>query len=253
MISSMFGWGPARSQRVGARTPVKRLATEEITINGVRIELLRKEIKNLHLSVLPPDGRVRVSVPMRLPIERVISAIEARFEWILTQRLRLAATAEPELFLDGDFVPLWGVPHVIELVRGNGKAKACVAALGVIELTVGSGSTAEVRRTLVEGLYRQQLKSQAAPLLLKWEYALGVKASELRVRKMTTRWGSCNVAVGRIWLNLELARRPQECLEYVVVHELTHLLEAGHGPRFSAHMDRALPNWRDRKRQLNEG
>lgn len=239
----------AKSKKaVSAKVPS---TSHEITVKGIRVELLRKEIKNVHLRVYPPDGHVRVSAPTRLPLDSVVGLIEERLEWIQAQRLRVCTGAAPIRFVDGEMHWFGGRAYTLSVIDTPRKERVALVFPGILELHSKSGSTAEERRKLLEDWYREQVRSKAAPFFEKWERILGAEAAEWRVRKMSTRWGTCNVKAKRIWLSLELAKKSDDCLEYVVVHELAHLLEPGHGPRFVAHMDRAISNWRDLKKKLN--
>lgn len=251
MRSSLIGWNSLKAAKSSKASPKVSLASGEITVKGIRIELLRKEIKNVHLRVYPPDGRVRISVPTRLPLDSVVGLIEERLEWIQAQQLRVCTVATPARFVDGEIHLFGGRAYNLSVIDTLAKERVVLVSPNILQLRSRIGSTAEDRRKLLEGWYREQLRSRADPFFEKWERILGVEAAEWRVRKMSTRWGSCNVKAKRIWLSLELAKKSDDCLEYVVVHELAHLLEPGHGPRFVAHMDGAISNWRDLRKKLN--
>ncbi len=251
MRSSLRGWNSRKAAKSSKASRKVSSASGEITVKGIRVELLRKEIKNVHLRVYPPDGRVRVSVPARLPLDSVVGLIEERFEWIQAQQLRVCTVATPARFVDGEIHLFGGRAYNLSVIDTLAKERVVLVSPNILQLHSGIGSTAEDRRKLLEGWYRTQLRSRAEPFFEKWEKILGVEAAEWRVRKMSTRWGSCNVKAKRIWLSLELAKKSDDCLEYVVVHELVHLLEPGHGPRFVAHMDGAISNWRYLRKKLN--
>ncbi|MDA8080877.1 MAG: SprT family zinc-dependent metalloprotease [Actinomycetota bacterium] len=240
---------PARVNAVDAvRVPAPHV---EMNVQGIRIELLRKEIKNLHLRVYPPDGRVRISVPRNLPLSSVVEMIEQRIEWIHAQQLRVSGTVRKLEYLDGETHWFRGSPFRLRVIENAGCASVEITEPGTIELRTRQICSGEERRKLLETWYRGQVRLRAAPMFERWTAVLDVEFREWRVRKMSTRWGSCNVRERRIWLSLDLAKKSDECLEYVVVHELVHLLEPGHGPRFVDQMDRAISNWRDLKRKLN--
>ncbi len=226
-------------------------APVEITVRGIRVELLRKEIKNLHLRVYPPDGRVRISVPRQFPINSVVDVIEQRIGWIQAQQSRVSGHFLRLSYVDGETHWFSGRPLRLRVTECAEKGKIDIPEPGVIELCIKRASSEEERRRLFESWYREQLRLRAAPLFEEWADVLGVQVGEWRIRKMSTRWGSCNVGEKRIWLSLELAKKSDDCLEYVVVHELAHLIEPGHGPRFVAQMDRTISNWRELKRKLN--
>ena len=240
---------PAKAKTAdGVRAPAPHV---EMTVRGIRVELLRKEIKNLHLRVYPPDGRVRISAPRNLPISSVVEMIEQRIEWIQAQQLRVSGTVKRLEYQDGETHWFGGSPFRLRVIENAGRANVEIAEPGIIELRTRQICSDEERRKLLESWYRGQVRLRAAPMFERWTEVLGVEVREWRIRKMSTRWGSCNVRERRIWLSLDLSRKSDECLEYVVVHELVHLLEPGHGPRFVARMDRAISNWRDLKRKLN--
>ncbi len=243
-----LSWGNSTPKRESAE---RQRSVSEITVKGMRVELLRKEIKNLHLRVHPPDGRVSISVPRQLPIRLVVALIEERLEWIRAQQLRLSTSSSPIRFTDGERHLIAGDDYVLRVVECSSHFGARVVAPDILEIRARAGSTIDARGRMLDAFYRSEVLMRAAPFFARWERVLGVQASEWRVRKMSTRWGSCNVAAKRVWLSLELAKKPDDCLEYVVVHELAHLLEAGHGPRFVSCMDKSLPDWRARKRKLN--
>ncbi|TAN27651.1 MAG: M48 family peptidase [Actinomycetota bacterium] len=233
------------SARKAPREPV------EIVVKGISIELVRKEIKNLHLRVYPPEGRVRITAPNLLSTDAVVRVVEQRIKWIQAQRLKVAAGAAQPNYEDGEIHWFAGNRCRLSVVGTVGKPTVEYLQPGIIRLGIRRNSTCEDKRRLLEKWYREQMRIRAPILIELWEKRLGVELYEWRIRKMSTRWGSCNVRAKRIWLSLELIKKPNECLEYVVVHEIMHLLEPGHGPKFTARMDLALPNWRDLKRKLN--
>ena len=249
--SFLTGRQPGKSGKPRESSYRVPLQPVEIVVQGINIELVRKEIKNLHLRVYPPEGRVRVSAPSQLPIAAVVKVVEQRIQWIQAQRLKVAAGVAHLSYEDREIHWFAGSRCSLSVVGTEGKPTVEYLQPGIIRLSVKHDSTCEDRRRLLEQWYRGQMQIRIPPLIEMWEKKLGVEVSEWRIRRMSTRWGSCNVNARRIWLSLELIKKSKECLEYVVVHELTHLLEPGHGPRFIARMDIALPNWRDLKRELN--
>jgi len=220
----------------------------QLTIDGIPVEVLRKNIKRMHLYVLPPDGHVRVTVPQRLAQWEVEEFLHSRADWIRAHRARFAALAlpsEPARFESGETVWLWGEPLslvVIEAPRGS------VAAEGSrLWLAVPPGTEVEGRRQLVREWQRRLLKEEIAARLPLWEAKTGLFCSGWQVRHATSRWGSCNVRRRTLSFNLQLAMHPKECLDYVLLHELCHLAVADHGPRFEALLRRFMPDWRRRK------
>ncbi len=221
-------------------------------IGGVVVSVVRKRIKNLHLGVYPPNGRVRVAVPMGVSDDAVRLAVVDRLAWIRRQQARFAAQPRQSVreMISGESHYFLGRRYRLRVVEGVGAgAASCQGSM--IELRVPRGADAARRERVLHEWYRRQLKALLPALLASWEEKLGVQTRDWGVKKMKTRWGSCNPRARRIWLNLELAKKPVHCLEYVLVHELAHLVERGHGERFLAIMDRHLPQWRVYRQELN--
>lgn len=224
----------------------------EIEIGSITMQLHRKAIKNLHLSVLPPDGRVRISVPESMTETAIRMAVISRIPWIKKQQSDFAKQSrqsEREM-VSGECHYLWGRRYRLNVVERVGKSEIKLGR-GQLHLYVNTTTTLESRALLLSLYYREVLKVRIAELLPQLERKVGVTPTYLGVKKMKTKWGSCNIQAKRIWLNLELAKKPPECLEYILVHELVHLLERNHNERFKAHMDKLLPNWRERRDLLN--
>ncbi len=244
---------------------------DQITVDGLAVEVIRKRVKHLRLTVYPFDGRVRVSAPLRADDAAVRQAIISRMAWIRRHlaRSRGQAAPAPRAYVSGETHDFAGVGHLLNVIEHDGAGRvvrrdgdeadhAYLAPVPitdgrppVIDLFVRRGSDAGRRAAVLAAWYRAELKAQIPPLLAKWQPVIGVEAAAWGVKAMRTRWGSCNAAARRIWLNLELAKKPPHLLEYVLVHELVHLLERGHGARFHAHMDRFLPGWRQMRAALD--
>ena len=225
----------------------------QIRVSGVPVEIVRKGIKNLHLGVYPPHGRVRVAAPLRVSDAAVRLAVVGKLGWIKRQRARFEAQprqSEREM-VSGESHYFLGQRYRLRVVTYEGPAKVIARNKSIIELHVRRESSAEQRERVLQRWYRQQLKELIPPLLEKWQPALGVQADEWAIKKMKTKWGACNVKVRRIWLNLELAKKPVQCLEYIIVHELVHLLERHHNDTFVALMNKFLPQWKSRRSELN--
>lgn len=233
-------------------------STGTLEINGLTFELERKRIKNLYLKVLPPEGRLHVSAPARMPIEAVIDFLILKQDWIrkqqekLQNRLEAAPVQNPE-YRSGEEVYLWGRRFVLEVRYHQRKNEAyCISTGILLHVKKGEGeSKPKERYSVLKQLYREELEAKLPDLFSRWEEVIGVKAKEWNLRDMTSRWGSCNVRQKRICLNLKLAGKEPECLEYVVVHELVHLLESSHNHIFKSYMDQFLPGWRKIKAKLN--
>lgn len=224
-----------------------------ITLRGLRVEVVRKQIKNLHLGVYPPNGRVRVAAPLLLNDDAVRLAIINKLGWIRRQQAKFENQSRQSAreMVSGETHYLFGQRYRLRIIEDGGPARIQIQNKSIIELHIKSGTSIEYRERLLQEWYRSQLKLLIPPLIKKWETRLGVKVKEWGIRKMRTKWGACNEEAARIWLNLELAMKPENCLEYVLVHEMTHLLERHHNDRFTALMDKYLPSWRSLKEELN--
>jgi len=220
-------------------------------LGDVAVEVLYKDIKNVHLRVFPPDGRVRVSAPRRMPASALRTILEDKRAWIEAKRAKMQAqeAVAPWNFEDGEVHDVWGVPHRLQVVERVGRARVTMGE-GVLTLVVPLDTERERRGEILERWYRRNIEQSLHDLLPRWEARMGVSVTKVQVRRMKTRWGSCSTGKRTIRLNTELARRPPECLEYVLVHELTHLHEPSHNRRFYALMDRYLPTWRVAKEVL---
>ena len=225
----------------------------KITVNGLPVDIVRKDIKNLHLGVYPPHGRVRVAAPLRVSDNAVRLAVIGKLGWITRQRARFDGQprqSEREM-VSGETHYLLGQRYRLRVVNYNGPAKLIVRNGSIIELHVRRELNAAQRERVLQRWYRQQLKELIPPLLQKWQGALNVEVREWGVKKMKTKWGACTVEARRIWINLELIKKPVQCLEYIVVHELVHLLERHHNETFTALMTKLLPQWKARRAELN--
>ena len=224
-----------------------------MTVGGVEVAVLRKAIKNLHLGVYPPNGRVRVATPLAVSDEAVRLAVVGKLGWIRRQRARFVAQPRQSRreMVSGESHYFQGRRYRLRVVHNDGAAKVVRRNNSTLELQVRPETTVTGRERILQQWYRQHLRELIPALLEKWQAVLGVHASEFGIKKMKTKWGTCNVEARRIWINLELAKKPVSCLEYIIVHELTHLLERNHNDRFTAIMDRHLPTWRMSRKELN--
>ncbi|HMI84205.1 MAG TPA: SprT family zinc-dependent metalloprotease [Polyangiaceae bacterium] len=226
--------------------------THGLTVSGLRVSVVRKAIKNLHLGVYPPDGRVRVAAPLAVSDAAVRVAVIGKLRWINRQRASFALQAregEREM-VNGESHYFLGRRYRLELLDGDG-ASGVRLRKQTLEIRARPDANANHRAQVLQRWYREQLKELVPPLLEKWQTVLGVRISGWGIKRMKTKWGSCNADARRIWLNLELAKKSPECLEYLIVHELAHLLARKHDDRFIALMDRQLPKWRLYQKELN--
>lgn len=226
---------------------------DTIVIGELEISVDRKAIKNIHLSVYPPDGRVHLSAPERFDLDALRVYTIGRLDWIEKQQreLRGQARETPREYINRESHYFGGQRYLLRIEEEAG-SKARISTGGKeLLMQVPLNCTTEQRRGLLYTHYRNHLKSAVPSLITHYEKLMGVSVAEFRIRRMKTKWGSCNIEARRIWLNLELARKPPECLEYLVVHEMVHLLERKHSNRFAQLMDRYLPSWRGSRELLN--
>ena len=222
-----------------------------LNISGIPIEVCKKDIKNMHLYVKPPNGNVVVSAPLTMSDEAIERFVRTKASWIKKQVAKFdnqPRQSERE-YVSGETLFVWGKRHYLQTEYGNKNSLVLSGDRAV--LTVRKESTAEHRENFVREWYRELLKAEIARLLPKWEKATGLKATGWQTKYMTTRWGTCNIKTGKIWLNLQLAKKTPECLEYVILHELVHLVEKTHNERFVSLMDKYMPMWREVKTTLN--
>lgn len=225
----------------------------QLEVSGIRVDVVRKDIKNLHLAVYPPSGRVRVAAPQHLDDEAVRLAVVSRLAWIRRKRENYVAQERQSAreMVTGESHYVRGRRYRLDVVEVTGRPSVALRDGHTLEIRVGAGTSAAEREQLLQRWYRRLLRSQVEELIAKWEAIIGVDVGEWRVKKMKTRWGTCNSEARRIWINLELAKKPPNCLEYILVHELVHLIERRHNKRFRELMDRHLPQWRICRDELN--
>jgi predicted metal-dependent hydrolase len=229
------------------------ISHQRIDVSGITVEVVRKEIKNLHVGVYPPHGRVRVAAPLRLNDEAVRLAVISRLGWIRRKRKAFEGQdrqSEREL-VTGESHYFQGRRYLLDVIEEDASPAVRLAGRSTMELRVRPGSDRYARELVLHRWYRQQVREQIPPLLAKWEPRVGETVGEVRIKRMKTLWGSCNAAARRIWLNLELAKKPASCLEYIMVHEMVHLLEPRHTERFRELMDAVMPQWRLHRDELN--
>ena len=228
-------------------------ASAYLTVAGINVDVVYKDIKNLHIGVYPPVGRVRVAAPKRLDDDQVRLALVKRLPWIRSQRDRLqrADRQSQREMVAGESHYVWGSRYRLKLLERGGHPHVELDGNRLV-LYLPEGTSAERRRELLDRWYRARLREAVPKVIARWEPTIGVQVPRWTIRRMKTKWGSCNRETGHIWLNLELAKKHPDCLEYVAVHEMTHLLERGHGRRFVKLMDGFMRDWRARRDRLNE-
>ncbi len=227
--------------------------THQITVNGLVIDVVRKNIKNLHLAVYPPTGRVRVAVPLRVNDDAVRLFAISRWGWIKRQQSKFSAQERqaPREYISGESHYFQGQRYLLSVRYHDGPPQVTVRNKTTLDLLVRTGSDTAQRGRVLQAWYRQELKPILPELIERWAAVVGVEVKAWGVKQMKTRWGTCNIGARRIWLNLELAKKPLVCLEYVIVHELVHLLERHHTERFKALMTTFMPQWPHHRDALN--
>ena len=223
-----------------------------LQLGDLQVAVVRKKIRHLHLCVQPPDGHVKISAPARLSQESIRLFAISKIGWIRKQQAKIRSQERetPREYRELETHWVWGGRCRLHVVEEN-RTPSVTLDHDTLILRVRPGTDTRHRQAVVEDWHRSQIRDAAAPLIAKWELAMGVKVEKVFIQKMKTLWGSCNSRRRTVRLNSELAKKPRECLEYIVVHELAHILERSHGPRFVALMDRHLPNWRFFKDCLN--
>lgn len=207
----------------------------------------------MHLAVYPPNGRIRLSAPEKTDKEVLRLFTISKLGWIKKQvkSFEQQARETPRQFVSGESHYFQGKRFLLEIIEAEGKQFVQLKGTKKIEIHCRPDSSKAKRAELLKKWYREQLKVQIPGLLKKWEMKIGVKSNDWRVKQMKTKWGACNIEAKRIWINLELAKKPKNCLEYIIVHELIHLLERNHNDRFVAYLDEFMPKWRLQRDELN--
>lgn len=227
-------------------------ASAYLSVRGIDVDVIYKDIKNLHIGVYPPLGRVRVAAPERLDDEQVRLAVIQRLPWIKRQReqLKTAPRQTEREMVTGESHYVWGLRKRLKVVERPGRTHLETDGDRLV-LYTPSSTTAEQRRAALDLYHREQLREAIPSVIETWEQKLDVSVPKWTIRRMKTKWGSCNRETRHLWLNVELAKKHPDCLEYIVVHEMAHYFERNHGERFTKLMDKHLPDWRSRREQLN--
>ena len=224
-----------------------------LEVAGISVEVLKKKIKNLHLAVLPPDGAVRVSEPETFPDAAITMFVRTRLGWIRKQRETFEQQPRQSIrrYVSGESFYLWGRQYFLSVRYGNRGNSLTLSGDRAI-LTVRRTSTVKQRESFVREWYRSFLKTEIEKRLPFWERKTELFCSSWQTKYMTTLWGTCNTKTGKVWLNLQLAKKPLECLDYVILHELTHLKYRRHDDCYIAFLDAHMPYWREKRKTLNE-
>lgn len=223
-----------------------------IEIGDITANVTHKEIKNIHLSVYPPEGEVKISAPLHLSMDTIRVFALSKLQWIRKeqQKFREQERETPREYLNRESHYVWGERYMLVLAYADVPASVHLKH-NKLMLTVRPHSSKSKKQEVLEAWYRQQLRDRAEVMLQKWEEKLGVKTNRVIIQKMKTKWGSCSPKTRIIRLNLELAKKPQQYLEYIIVHELIHLIEPTHNKRFTDLMNAAMPKWKHYREELN--
>lgn len=225
-----------------------------ISVKDITIDVVRKDIKNMHLAVYPPNGRVRIAAPLRIDDEALRLFAISKIGWIKRNQARYASQNRetPREYVNRESHYFQGKRYLLRVTEQNSPQKVLIKNKTYIDLFVRPKSTLEQRQNVLNDWYRKELRKSLVQLVEQWEPVIGVKVGVLGIKLMKTKWGTCNIEARRIWINLELAKKPIHCLEYILVHEMIHLLERHHNDRYLAYMERFLPNWKFLKDELNQ-
>jgi predicted metal-dependent hydrolase len=225
----------------------------QIKLGDIVVDVVQKDIKNIHLSVYPPTGKVRISAPLRMDIDTIRVFAITKLGWIKSQQKKLLEQARetPREYIDRESHYVWGKRYLLKVIEQDAAPEVELKHSTML-LQIRPATSDERKYEILDAWYREQLKEVVWHLITKWEPLMGVQVQKFFVQKMKTKWGSCSPASKSIRLNTDLAKKPPECLEYIVVHEMTHLLEPTHNNRFIILMDQFMPKWRFYKDELNK-
>ncbi len=226
----------------------------DIKVSDIEINVVHKDVKNLHLSILPPDGKVRITAPLNIDEDAVRLFAVSKISWIKKSQIKYleqARQTERE-YVSGESHYFKGQRYLLNVISESNKSKVQVRNKTYIDLYVPHDADLNKRKKVLNNWYRKCLAEELDTLVPKWQEVMNIQNVQYQIKEMKTKWGSCKEDENRIWLNLNLIKKPTHCLEYVIVHEMTHLLERSHNERFVAYMDQFLPNWRQYKQELNE-
>ena len=224
----------------------------QLTLGDIAVDVMLKDIKNIHLGVYPPTGRVRISTPRRMTLDLIRLFAISSSGWIKQQQQKVRAQERetPREYLDRETHYVWGTRYLLKVVEEHATPKVELEHRKMI-LRVPPGTSDEAKHEIVARWYREQVRAAVPDVIAKWGPIMGVKVERVFVQKMKTKWGSCNPSAHSIRLNTDLGNKPRQCLEYIVAHEMAHVLEPTHNARFLALMDRLMPQWHEYREQLN--
>ena len=224
-----------------------------LDLGEISVDVIQKDIKNVHLSVHPPTGRIRIAAPEHMAMSKIKVFAISKMSWIRKQQEKLLAQPRETKreYLERESHHLWDRRYLLNVTESDAQPRVTLKHTQ-IELQVRKGTSETKRRDIIEEWYREQLKAAVPELLEKWQPLMGVEVEHIYVQRMKTKWGGCNPSTQAIRLNTELAKKPKECLEYILVHEMVHLLEPTHNQRFRDLMDQFMPQWQHHRNLLNQ-
>jgi len=225
---------------------------QHLELGNIVVDVEHKDIKNIHLSVYPPNGKVRISAPLRMELDTIRVFAISKLQWIKKQQenIQKQERETPREYLTRESHYFLGKRYLLKVILHNASPEVVVKHKE-IELYIRPDISTEKRKEILDEWYRRELKKLLPDIISKWEQTIGVRCNEFGVKKMRTKWGTCNIEAKRIWINLELAKKPVECIEYIVVHELVHLIERKHNERFISLMNEFMPKWKFFRDELN--
>ena len=225
----------------------------QIHLGNIIVEVTQKDIKNVHLSVYPPLGQVKIAAPERMELDTIRIYAISKLSWIKKQQAKILSQKReaPREYITRESHYFLGKRCLLYVIEHNSPPIVRLKH-NKIELYIRPGTNSQKRKEILEAWYRNELKELVRKQIKKWEDIMGVQTNDFGIKKMRTKWGTCNIEAKRIWINLELAKKPIQCIDYIIVHELTHLFERNHNSRFVAIMDNYLPNWKELKVELNK-
>ena len=227
--------------------------TRQLSLGEIVVDVTFKDIKNVHLSVYPPSGRVKISAPLKMDIDTIRLFAIAKLGWIKKQqkKLREQLRETPREYLERESLFVWGKRYLLRIKEDQSASMVELSGNRYLKLTVRPGVSHAYKQEVISLWYRNQLRREIPALVAKWQKLIGIQVKDWRIKRMKTKWGSCSIEAGRIWLNLELAKKPVQCLEYIIAHEIAHFVERHHNDRFIAILDKKLPQWRHYRDELN--
>jgi predicted metal-dependent hydrolase len=226
---------------------------EQLTIRNITIDIINKDIKNMHLAVYPPTGRVRIAAPLMIDEEAIRMFAISKLGWIKKHQNKFNEQERltPREYKNRESHYFFGKRYLLNVIESDGAPKIVLRSKTYMDMYIKPDFLIIKRHELMNRWYREQIKKIVPEIIAKWERIMNVSVNEWRIKQMKTKWGSCNIRDKRIWLNLELAKKPLNCIEYVIVHEMIHFKEKHHNERFVNFMDLFLPNWKKIKKELN--